>query len=74
MLIMENTVGHTIELIFTLQKIGDSTVGATIYQPRVLNIRGPRLALQFFYWIGNSVHLKDFQPWGQRQVYYDKCN
>ena len=60
-LLVVNTVGHTIYEGINSQNIGDNTVGAALFQLTVYNIRGLCCRAQYFNWMENSVHLRDFQ-------------
>ena len=58
---MVNTVGHTIYKEINTQNIRDNTVGVALFQLTVYNIIVLRCRSQYFNWIENSVHLRDFQ-------------
>lgn len=57
-LIMQNIVGHTIELISTLKK----TLRLMLWVHTIYQSRGASWSLDCFYWIENCVHFQDFQP------------
>ena len=60
---MVNNVGHNINDKTNTKSIVDNIVGAQyIFQPTLYYIGSIHYELQYFYWIGNNVHSKNFQP------------
>ena len=69
-MVIINTVGHTIELIFTLNKLWKILRLHIFTNPHNLTSEIHVIGYSFLIQSKNSVNLKDFKPRGRRWIYH----